>query len=163
MTRTISKSAQNQIQLLLASNMTYEQVMERIPRMKAAPGRRATIGETTKSYIRRQVIKGEFKTAKAVHQYLNGLGYTISYYGALKLLKSMNFRAKIKAKKPLLNKQHKERRLAWAIAHKFWTTDDWRRMVLSDETKAMFSGQTAANITGVDQTMHYSLITEILQ
>ncbi|KAG1157215.1 hypothetical protein G6F36_014261 [Rhizopus arrhizus] len=101
--------------------------------MKAAPGRRATIGETTKSYIRRQVIKGEFKTAKAVHQYLNGLGYTIGYSAALKLLKSMNFRAKIKAKKPLLT----------------WTTDDWRRMVLSDETKAMFSGQTVANITGV--------------
>ncbi|KAG0925377.1 hypothetical protein G6F63_013918 [Rhizopus arrhizus] len=82
MTPTISKSVQKQIQMLLASNMTYEQVMERIPglkkstlgryankffpnRMKAAPGRRATIGETTKSYIRRQVIKGEFKTAKA--------------------------------------------------------------------------------------------------
>ncbi|KAG1578284.1 hypothetical protein G6F46_011677 [Rhizopus delemar] len=64
MTRTISKSVQNQIQLLLASNMAYEQVMERISglkkstlgrctnkffpnRMKAAPGRRATIGETT--------------------------------------------------------------------------------------------------------------------
>ncbi|KAG1385705.1 hypothetical protein G6F60_014739 [Rhizopus arrhizus] len=103
--------------------------------MKAAPGRRATIGETTKSYIRRQVIKGEFKTAKAVHQYLNGLGYTIDYSGVLKLLKSMNFRAKIKAKKPLLSKQHKERRLAWAMAHKDWTTDDWRRMVFSDETK----------------------------
>ncbi|KAG0731371.1 hypothetical protein G6F19_014261 [Rhizopus arrhizus] len=56
--------------------------------MKAAPGRRATIGETTKSYIRRQVIKGEFKTAKTVHQYLNGLGYTIGYSGALKLLKT---------------------------------------------------------------------------
>ncbi|KAG1487733.1 hypothetical protein G6F53_013689 [Rhizopus delemar] len=95
MTRTISKSVQNQIQLLLASNMAYEQVMERISglkkstlgrctnkffpnRMKAAPGRRATIGETT--YI--------------------------------------NFRAKINAKKPLLSKQHKERRLAWAMAHK---------------------------------------------
>ncbi|KAG1115492.1 hypothetical protein G6F38_014131 [Rhizopus arrhizus] len=47
----------------------------------------------------------------------------------------MNFRAKIKAKKPLLSKQHKERRLAWAMAHKDWTTDDWRRMVFSDETK----------------------------
>ncbi|KAG1116729.1 hypothetical protein G6F38_014118 [Rhizopus arrhizus] len=56
--------------------------------MKAAPGRRSTIGETTKSYIRRQVIKGEFKTAKAVHQYLNGLGYTIGYSGVLKLLKT---------------------------------------------------------------------------
>ncbi|KAG1486399.1 hypothetical protein G6F54_013274 [Rhizopus delemar] len=116
MTRTISKSVQNQIQLLLASNMAYEQVMERISglkkstlgrctnkffpnRMKAAPGRRATI-------------------AKAVHQYLNGLGYTIGYSGDLKLLKSINFRAKINAKKPLLSKQHKERRLAWAMAHK---------------------------------------------
>ncbi|EIE79076.1 hypothetical protein RO3G_03781 [Rhizopus delemar RA 99-880] len=63
MTRTISKSVQNQIQLPLTSNMAYEQVMERISglkkftlgrctskffpnRMKVAPGRRATIGET---------------------------------------------------------------------------------------------------------------------
>ncbi|KAG1482709.1 hypothetical protein G6F46_014198 [Rhizopus delemar] len=90
MTRTISKSVQNQIQLLLASNMAYEQVMERISGLK-------------KSTLGRQVIKGEFKTAKAVHQYLNGLGYTIGYSGVLKLLKSMNFRAKIKAKKPLLS------------------------------------------------------------
>jgi hypothetical protein len=129
MTPTISKSVEKQIQMFLISNMTYEQVMEHIPRskksslgryankffpnrMKAATGRRATIGETTKSYIRRQVIKGEFKTAKAVHQYLNGSGYSIGYSGVLKLLKSMNFRAKIKAKKPLLSKQHKERRLA---------------------------------------------------
>ncbi|KAG1032737.1 hypothetical protein G6F43_013706 [Rhizopus delemar] len=99
--------------------------------MKAAPGRRATIGETTKSYIRRQVIKGEFKTAKAAHQYLNGLGYTIGYSGILKLLKSMNFRAKIKAKKPLLN----------------WTTDDWRRMVFGDETKV--------NVFGSDGCKYY--------
>ncbi|KAG0737836.1 hypothetical protein G6F21_014141 [Rhizopus arrhizus] len=49
----------------------------------------------------------------------------------------MNFRAKIKAKKPLLSKQHKERRLAWAMTHKDWTTDDWRRMVFSDETKIL--------------------------
>ncbi|KAG1039111.1 hypothetical protein G6F43_012576 [Rhizopus delemar] len=97
--------------------------------MKAAPGRRAIIGETTKSYICRQVIKGEFKTAKAVHQYLNGLG------------------AKIKAKKPLLSKQHKERRLAWAMAHKDWTTDDWRRMVFSDETKV--------NVFGSDGCKYY--------
>ncbi|KAG1135128.1 hypothetical protein G6F38_013028 [Rhizopus arrhizus] len=115
--------------------------------MKAAPGRRATIRETTKSYIRRQVIKNEFKTAKAAHQYLNGLGYTIGYSGVLKLLKRMNFRAKIKAKKPLLSKQHKERRLAWAMDHKGWTTDDWRRMVFSDETKV--------NVFGSDGCKYY--------
>ena len=34
MTPTISKSVQKQIQKLLASNMTYEQAMERIPGLK---------------------------------------------------------------------------------------------------------------------------------
>ncbi|KAG1135125.1 hypothetical protein G6F37_013173 [Rhizopus arrhizus] len=164
MTPIIRKSVQKQIQMLLASNMTHGEVMERISGlkksnlgryadkffpngMKAAPGRRATIGETIKSYIRKQVIKGEFKAAKVVHQYLNGLGYTIGYSGVLKLLKSMNFKAKIKAKKPLLSKQHKERRLAWAMAHKVWTTDNWRRMVFSDETKI--------NVFGSDGCKYY--------
>ncbi|KAG1132754.1 hypothetical protein G6F37_014113 [Rhizopus arrhizus] len=59
----------------------------------------------------------------------------------------MNFRAKIKAKKPLLSKQYKERRLAWAMAHKGWTTDDWRRMVFSDETKV--------NVFGSDGCKYY--------
>ncbi|KAG1033783.1 hypothetical protein G6F43_013509 [Rhizopus delemar] len=47
----------------------------------------------------------------------------------------MNFHAKIKVKKPLLTKVQKARRLAWAEEHKNWTSDDWRRMVFSDETK----------------------------
>ncbi|KAG1140910.1 hypothetical protein G6F37_012903 [Rhizopus arrhizus] len=124
--------------------------------MKAAPGRRATIGETTKSYIRRQIIKDEFRTAKAAHQYLNGLGYVISYFRVLKLLKSMNFRAKIKAKKPLLSKQHKERCLSWAMTHKDWTTNDWRRMVFSDETKV--------NVFGSDGCKyHWSRPDDVLQ
>ncbi|KAG1486602.1 hypothetical protein G6F54_013231 [Rhizopus delemar] len=59
----------------------------------------------------------------------------------------MNFRAKIKAKKPLLSKQHKERRLAWAMAHKVWITDDWRRMVFIDETKV--------NVFGSDGCKYY--------
>ncbi|EIE87071.1 hypothetical protein RO3G_11782 [Rhizopus delemar RA 99-880] len=36
---------------------------------------------------------------------------------------------------PLLTKVQKARRLAWAEEHKNWTSDDWRRMVFSDETK----------------------------
>ncbi|KAG1205044.1 hypothetical protein G6F69_009534 [Rhizopus microsporus] len=82
-----------------------------------------------------------------VHQYLNIIGYTIGYSATLKLLKSMNFRAKIKVKKPLLKKTHRERRLAWAIAHKDWTNDDWRRMVFSDETKV--------NVFGSDGCKYY--------
>ena len=164
MTNAISKSQQNEIKLLLSQNKTYAEIMERIPGLKKSTlgryankfypnrvpgtsGRKTIITTTTKSYIRRQVIKGAFKTAKAVYQYLNKAEYSISYSATLKLLKSMNFQAKVKVKKPLLKKSHKERRLAWAIAHKDWTSDDWRRMVFSDETKV--------NVFGSDGCKYY--------
>ncbi|KAG1192405.1 hypothetical protein G6F70_009214 [Rhizopus microsporus] len=164
MTNAISKSQQNEIKLLLSQNKTYAEIMERIPGLKkstlgryankfypnrvpATSGRKTIATTTTKSYIRRQVIKGAFKTTKAVYQYLSEVEYSISYSATLKLLKSMNFQAKVKVKKPLLKKSHKERRLAWAIAHKDWTSDDWRRMVFSDETKV--------NVFGSDGCKYY--------
>ena len=96
MTNAISKSQQNEIKLLLSQNKTYAEVMERIPGLKKSTlgryankfypnrvpgtsGRKTIITTTTKSYIRRQVIKGAFKTAKAVYQYLNKAEYSISY------------------------------------------------------------------------------------
>ena len=38
-------------------------------------------------------------------------------------------------KKPLLTKRHRDARLQFALAHKDWTLDDWKRVVWSDETK----------------------------
>lgn len=40
-----------------------------------------------------------------------------------------------KPKKTLLKSRHVKARLAWCRAHRDWTTDDWRRVVWSDETK----------------------------
>jgi hypothetical protein len=34
-----------------------------------------------------------------------------------------------------LSKRHKKARLDWAVAHQYWTVDDWKRVVFSDETK----------------------------
>ena len=38
-------------------------------------------------------------------------------------------------KKPLLTKRHRDARLQFALTHKDWTLDDWKRVVWSDETK----------------------------
>jgi transposase len=43
--------------------------------------------------------------------------------------------AVVKKKKPLLSKHHRKERLDFAIAHKDWTLEDWKRVVWSDETK----------------------------
>jgi len=41
----------------------------------------------------------------------------------------------VKQQKPLLSKHHCRERLDFAIAHKDWTVEDWKRVVWSDETK----------------------------
>jgi len=41
----------------------------------------------------------------------------------------------VKPEKPNLSPKNVKDRLTWAIAHKDWTQDDWRRVVWTDETK----------------------------
>ena len=44
-------------------------------------------------------------------------------------------KAVAKKKKPLLSKRHMKERLDFALAHQYWTSDDCRRVIWSDETK----------------------------
>ncbi|KAG1033076.1 hypothetical protein G6F43_013636 [Rhizopus delemar] len=86
--------------------------MERIPNLKkstlsryanklspgivtANPGGKAALSVTTKSYIRKQIINGALKAAKAVHKYVVCTGHTISYSGTIEVMKSMNFHAEV--------------------------------------------------------------------
>ena len=62
-------------------------------------------------------------------------------------LKSLGFEAKVKQKKPFLSKKHKEIRYKWAKAHEFWTIEDWKNIIWSDETKI--------NIWGSDGIRYY--------
>jgi transposase len=41
----------------------------------------------------------------------------------------------VKKKKPLLTARHKRARMDFALAHKDYTVEDWKRVVWSDETK----------------------------
>lgn len=50
-------------------------------------------------------------------------------------LKEANLKAKKKVNKPQLTPRHRKARLDWAIAHKDWTEDDWKRVLWTDETK----------------------------
>jgi hypothetical protein len=44
-------------------------------------------------------------------------------------------KAVVKKKRPLLSQRHRKERLDFAIAHKDWTVEDWKKVVWSDETK----------------------------
>ncbi|KAG1531787.1 hypothetical protein G6F51_013384 [Rhizopus arrhizus] len=109
-------------------------------RQRRLGGRPMVVSAQTKRFIKLQVLQGQLKTAREVHGKLMELGYYISYKTAINVLKSMNFFAAIKVKKPLLTAKYMKRRLAWAKKHQNWTTNDWRRVVFSDETKVNIWG-----------------------
>ena len=50
-------------------------------------------------------------------------------------LKKSDFKAVIKAKKPLLTAAHRKHRLYIAEKYRNYTVEDWKRVVWSDETK----------------------------
>ncbi|KAG1320678.1 hypothetical protein G6F63_014140 [Rhizopus arrhizus] len=98
MVRALSKNKQESIKSLVLQNKPYSVIMERIPNLKkstlsryankfspgkvtANPGRKAVLSVTTKSYIRKQIVNGTLKTAKAVHKYLVCTSHKISYSG----------------------------------------------------------------------------------
>ena len=89
----------------------------------------------SKNIIRRKILNGTFLTANDVYKYLLEIGYDLTVQTAVNVLKSMNFHAAIKQKKPLLSPKHMEKRLKWAKRHQHWTEDDWKRVVFSDETE----------------------------
>src|SRR5260221_4142266 len=50
-------------------------------------------------------------------------------------LKKAGWKAVVKKKRPMLSRHHRKERMDFAISHKEWTLEDWKRVVWSDETK----------------------------
>ena len=44
-------------------------------------------------------------------------------------------KAVVKKKRPLLTKRHRREKLDFALSHKDWTIDDWKKVFWLDETK----------------------------
>jgi hypothetical protein len=51
----------------------------------------------------------------------------------------------VKKKQPLLKPRHRQARLDFALTHKDWTIEDWKRVVWSDETKINRMGSDGRN------------------
>ena len=50
-------------------------------------------------------------------------------------MKEVGMKAVVKKKRPLLTKRHRREGLDFALSHKDWTIDDWKKVFWSDETK----------------------------
>jgi transposase len=161
--RPLSVERQNYIISLLSSGMSQKQVAHklgistrtvhkyrkaRLPGLQLSKGgRTAKLTIRDKRRLQRNILSGSWTTAAEAHAGLRREGINVSAMTVKRTLQSMGFKAKTKAKKPFLSARHRKARYEWALAHKDWTLDDWKRVIFSDETKI--------NVWGSDGCRYY--------
>ncbi len=103
---------------------------------KSKGGRPSLLSPTDIRHATRLVETGQADTATQVHATLKEtfLG-RVSVQTIRRALKRTGMLAVTKKKRPQLTKRHREKRYAFALAKKYWTVEDWKRVVWSDETK----------------------------
>ncbi|EIE79231.1 hypothetical protein RO3G_16426 [Rhizopus delemar RA 99-880] len=174
MARSISQDTQNDLRVLLETDLSYEEIADRLTLSKATVhryckkwniqrpdntgGRPSILTEASKSLMKRMVILGRLKSGVEVFDYFKAIYPRLTYNTTLNALKSLGFKARPKRKVPLLSAKHRKARLDWALAHRYWTTDDWRKVIFSDESKINVWVLMELNSTGVCLEAHYSLI-----
>jgi len=103
---------------------------------KPRTGRPPKLTERNKRTTVRLMKKKDASTATAVSKVLKtSHNVNVSRQTVSRAFKSFGFSCRIKKKKPKLTEKHKKTRLAWAKKHETWTSDDWRKVIWSDESK----------------------------
>jgi transposase len=103
---------------------------------KSLGGRPTKLTGRNVQHAIRLISSGRADTAvdvtRALQEVVDG---SISAQTMRRHLKKAGMKAVVKKKKPLLTPKHRRERLDFALAHRDWTVEDWKRVVWSDETK----------------------------
>lgn len=113
---------------------------------KSVGGRPTKLSSTTLRYATRLISSGKADTAVDVAKTLqNTLEESVSPQTVRRGLKKIGLKAVVKSKRPFLSKRHRRERLDFAISHQYWTVEDWKRVVWSDEVKINCIGSDGRN------------------
>lgn len=124
-----------------ADRRTVQRVCKRVKdtgnfKEKHRTGRPALLDARKRRIIARILQRIETKNAEAVRKEAKTLhNIDVSRDTISRALKSMGYIARVKFKKPKLSVNQKKARLIWARKYASWTSDDWRNVIWSDETK----------------------------
>ncbi|KAG1135943.1 hypothetical protein G6F37_010979 [Rhizopus arrhizus] len=162
MTRSISQDTQNDLRVLLESDLSYEEIANRLTLSKATVhryckkwniqrpdntcGQSQILTEASQSLMKRMITLGRLKSDVEVFDYFKAIYPRLTYNTTLNALKRLGFKARQKRKVPLLSARYSKAGLNWALAHKYWTINDWRKVILSDESKINIWGSDGVEV-----------------
>jgi len=103
---------------------------------RSKSGRPRKCSEWQDRALVREIKKDSKSSTTDVRSYAQQhFGLNISKWTAARILNRAKLFARRPASKPLLTQAHQKARLQFARAHKHWTSEDWGRVLWSDESK----------------------------
>lgn len=106
-----------------------------------APGRPLKMNLRTRNRV---FTDAKEKRTQSFRQIWDNLAPEVSIRTVKRYLQKRGIRKWSAAFRPLLKPKHVARRLAWALAHRHWTVEDWGKAIWGDECsveKCRYSGQ----------------------
>lgn len=104
-------------------------------------GRPRLFLERDERKIVRLVSSGECHTAIDIHRELQLEGNSsVSPQSIRRTLQRNGLESRVRRRKPLLRKTHRQRRVWFAKKYRDWTVEDWSRVIWSDESKFQIFG-----------------------
>lgn len=115
---------------------------------KSLGGRPTKLSSTNIHHAQHLIYTGKAENAAQLTKPLADIiNQPLSTRTIRRSLRDAGMRSVKKRKRPFLSKKHRRERLDWAIAHKDWTVEDWKRGVYSDESKINRFGSDGSGIT----------------
>jgi hypothetical protein len=99
---------------------------------KSRGGRPRIVSDTTSRLATCLITSGQADTAPQLQKLLPVTACTQTIRN---VLKREGLKAAVKRKKPALKPRHIRDRLEFAMRHRYWIMDDWKRVIWSDESK----------------------------
>jgi len=104
--------------------------------LKSSGGRPSKLSPANIRHAVNLITSGKATTAVDITKTLTSItNQPLSTQTVCHNLKMAGMKAVVKKKKPKLTKKHKKDRLDFALKHQYWTIEDWKKIVWSDETK----------------------------
>jgi transposase len=130
----LGKSTRSIAKQLTISHMTVSRVCagKVSDTLRPSAGRPALLSIQDRRTLVRSATTDKAPTASKLK---STLGHKVCKQTLRNALRAEGLSAYVKAKKPFLSAKHRRARLEFARQYKDWTTDDWARLVWSDETK----------------------------